>query len=128
MQAQTATPVLVHTRGRAVRVPYVIEVSVRSEHTFWTGFTQNLTDGGVFLATPREVAIGTIVEFELRLPDTGTPWTVRGEVRWTRAANAAGPGSPPGCGVRFIDLDPDLEARIVSFTLRTRDAMFYDEA
>jgi uncharacterized protein (TIGR02266 family) len=114
-------------RARRLRVPYVVEVSFASEHNFWTGFTRDLSEGGVFLATPREVPVGTIVQFELRLPDTTTPWEVRAEVRWTRAQDAAGPDSPPGIGVRFIDLDAALEARIAAFVGQTRDTMFYDE-
>lgn len=115
-------------RPRPARVPYVVEVTFTSEHNFWTGFTQDLSSGGVFMATPKEVPVGTIVQFELRLPDTGTPWMVRGEVRWNRAQGAAGADSPPGVGVRFIDLDKKLEAKIASFIGQTRDTMFHDEA
>lgn len=112
--------------ARGFRVPYVVEVSVSSDHNFWSGFTHNLSEGGVFLATPREVPIGSVVQFELRLPNTGTPWLVRGEVRWTRGPDAAGPDSPPGIGVRFVDLDPALEREITEF-ITARESYFYDE-
>jgi hypothetical protein len=103
----TATPT---ASRRQVRVPYVIEVTLSSEHNFWTGFTENLSEGGVFLATPREVPLGTQVL----------------EVRWVRAANAVEQGSPPGLGVRFVNLDPELELEIGMFTRTDRDATFFD--
>lgn len=115
----------VASERRTLRVPYVVEVSMASDNNFWTGFTENLSEGGVFLATPREVPLGTHVQFELRLPTSG-PWQVRGEVRWVRAANAVAPGSAPGVGVRFVDLDPVLESEIAAFLGAGREAMFFD--
>ena len=114
------------TQRRSLRVPYVVEVTLASEHNFWTGFTENLSEGGVFLATPREVAVGTQVQFELRLPTGVKTWQVRGEVRWVRAADAVDTGSPPGVGVQFVDLDPALEAEIVEFLTGGGQSMFFD--
>lgn len=120
------TPGQTESQRRSLRVPYVVEVTLGSDHNFWTGFTENLSEGGVFLATPREVAIGTHVQFELRLPTGDHTWQVRGEVRWVRAANAVSDGSAPGVGVRFVDLDPGLEAEIARFLRGGGQAMFFD--
>lgn len=112
---------------RPVRVPFVVEVSSASSHEFWTGFTSNLSAGGVFVATPAPVALGTIVQFEMRLPGNGATYPVKGEVRWQRAEDASNPNSPPGIGIRFIDLDPALQTRIEEFVNSQRDTMFYDD-
>lgn len=111
---------------RHVRVPYVVEVTLASDHNFWTGFTENLSEGGVFLATPREVTLGTLVQFELRLPNSKQTWVVHGVVRWTRAANAVEDGSAPGVGVSFVGLDPQLELEIAEFLGTGREAIFFD--
>ena len=44
------------------RVPFTVEVSVASEHNFFTGFTSNISEGGVFIATDLPPPLGTIVE------------------------------------------------------------------
>lgn len=110
---------------RAERVELAVEVTVHSEHTFWSGFTSNVSTGGVFIATDRKVPLGTRVRFELALPGTQT-WSIEGEVRWLRDAVFA-ERIPPGIGLQFIDVPADAQAAIDKFVSTKRDALFFDD-
>lgn len=114
-------------RRRAFRVPFTVEVNVESEHNFWTGFTQNLSEGGLFVATEREVPMGSIVQFEMRLPGSDRVWLVVGCVRWARGADAATEDAPVGIGLQFVDVEPELAALIETFIQRSRDSLFFDD-
>lgn len=114
-------------RRRQFRVPYVVEVSAESDHNFWTGFTHNLSEGGLFLATPREVPLGSVVQFELRLPGMTKSWLVKTEVRWVRGPEAASEEAPAGIGLAFVELDPDLEVQINKFVSSQRESLFFDD-
>src|SRR5262245_49515666 len=89
---------------RARRVPLQVEVTLESEHNFFAGLANNVSEGGVFVATPNPPDVGSVVGFELVLGDQR--FAVRGVVRWIRSELAASPGAPTGCGVKWTDL-PD---------------------
>lgn len=99
-------------------------MTLESEHNFFTGITSNLSDGGVFVATPAPPPIGSQVGFELLLG--GGRFLVIGTVRWVRDENAASPGAPAGCGVRFETLEDGALAAIHRF-IEVRDTDFYEE-
>lgn len=109
------------------RAPLEIEVTLESEHNFYCGITNDISEGGVFVATYQPPEVGTIVEIELALPTSGHVFRVLGEVRWLRDVNAACEGCPPGCGVRFVELDARAQAAIAEF-VRQRDTVLYEAA
>lgn len=99
-----------------------LEVGVGSESNFYLGFTENLSSGGVFIATYLVKPIGSSVNVELTMPD-GEHLSIEGTVRWTRGETA---GGWPGMGVQFAALAPAQEAKIREF-LAMREPMFYDD-
>jgi uncharacterized protein (TIGR02266 family) len=113
-------------RREHIRVPVAVEVTATSGHNFWTGFTQNMSAGGVFLATDLDAPIGAILEFELAIPG-GPPVAVRAEVRWTREASAADEHQPAGLGLRFLGLSDPLARRIEAFIESQRESLFFDD-
>lgn len=120
-----STPPPAAPRRQQFRVPFVVEVNLTSDHTFWTGFTNNLSSGGVFLASPRPLPLGSRVQFELRLPDDGQTSLITAEVRWYREEGAI-EGEPGGMGLQFVDLDTDLQGRIDEFVKSQRETLFFD--
>lgn len=98
-----------------------LEVNIGSESNFYLGFTENLSSGGVFIATYSLKAIGSKVEIALTLPD-GAVLTMPGVVRWLRQPSGEG---WPGIGVQFEKVSAEDEARIRKF-LSLREPMFYD--
>jgi uncharacterized protein (TIGR02266 family) len=109
---------------RAPRVPLEVEVTLESEHNFFTGITDNLSEGGIFVAMPAPPPVGSEVGFELVLG--GERFLVTGAVCWVRDARAASTGLPEGCGVRWARLEPRALEAIHRF-VAVRDTDFYEE-
>lgn len=87
---------------RSLRLGLHANVTAESETNFFTGFTENISEGGVFISTFSPPPIGE--EIALRLTIRGeSELIVQGCVRWHRCDEQ---GQPVGCGVQFIDLQP----------------------
>jgi uncharacterized protein (TIGR02266 family) len=106
---------------RRPRQTVEIEVGISSESNFFVGFTENVSEGGVFVATYALKPVGAHVDVVLTFP-SGASIQVPGVVRWLRDASSEG---WPGMGVQFEQLSPEDETNIRKF-LSLREPMFYD--
>ncbi len=97
-----------------------------SDHNFYTGFTQNISEGGLFVATSNIQKIGSQLAFTFTLHPDPDPITVEGVVRWIRPHSEFNE-SPAGMGVMFHALDPLAKARIDEFIRRRRESIFFDD-
>jgi len=107
------------------RIPLQVEVSLSSEHNFYTGFTSDISEGGVFVATRESLALGTSVQFDLKLGSGQLQ--VTGVVRWVREYSALTQEVPPGVGVEFVDLHPKAAKIINAFIQQRRESLFFDD-
>lgn len=100
-------------------------LSTGSHHQIYTGFSQDIKDGGIFIATfePRENGSEVVVNFKLPKDKN---ISALGVVHFVREYNPNVPELPPGMGVQFKNLSRANQDAIESF-LETRTAMFYDE-
>ncbi len=89
------------------------DVEFLGDSHFITGITQDLSEGGVFVATYQRLPIGTPVCLAFELPD-GHRVEARGHVRWIRAEREDA-GSRPGLGIAFSELDAESLAKISEF-------------
>jgi Tfp pilus assembly protein PilZ len=111
--------------------PYVDEVSVDtmlstgSSHQIYNGFSQNVRDGGIFIATFETRHKGADVLVNFKLPENKIISTA-GVVQFVREYNPNRPDVPPGMGVKFRNLTRANQQAIEEF-LETRTAMFYDD-
>jgi uncharacterized protein (TIGR02266 family) len=101
-----------------------LDVTVGSDHNFYAGFAENLSAGGVFIATHKLKPVGSKIELSINLPG-GDKVHAYGEVRWIRIFNESS-DTPPGMGVKFIDVQPSAIAAIDAFLAR-RDPLFFDD-
>lgn len=101
-----------------------LDVTVGSDHNFYAGFAENLSSGGVFIATHKLKPVGSKIELTINLPD-GVQLRADGEVRWIRVFNELS-DTPPGMGVKFTNLAGASVAVIQSF-LEHRDPLFFDD-
>jgi uncharacterized protein (TIGR02266 family) len=111
----------------AERYDLEVKVDLESDHNFYTGLTQNISAGGLFIATHALKKIGDRITLKFSLPGNAEPVSVETEVRWIRENTAlmrADGGT--GMGVRFINLSPEASAAIDKF-LQSRDSLFYDD-
>jgi uncharacterized protein (TIGR02266 family) len=102
-----------------------LEVTFASEHNFYAGLVENLSAGGVFVATHQLKRVGDILELNLKLPGHDAPFVCKGEVRWLRPYNEHS-DAQPGMGVRFVEIDPATSAAIERF-VRGREPLLYDD-
>ena len=109
------------------RVEATVQVSLQSDHNFWTGFTRDIGEGGVFVMTPDPPELGTVVHFQMALPGDPVVHSVVGVVRWVRGEVLASSDLPVGMGVKFVDLPENLRAAIQHFMDRGRDSLFFDD-
>jgi uncharacterized protein (TIGR02266 family) len=117
-------------RRTSPRVDLELEVTLESDSNFYTGLTQDISTGGLFVSTHRLRKIGQHVMLKFSLPGSSVPLMVECEVRWLREA---GPihdhrahDHPPGMGLKFLNLSPDARLAIAHF-LKARDSIFYDD-
>ncbi|HEY1587601.1 MAG TPA: TIGR02266 family protein [Polyangia bacterium] len=109
---------------RATRVPLEVEVTLESEHNFFSGVANNVSEGGIFVATTNPPPLGSEVGFELVLG--GERFLVMGVVRWVRDERAASSGAPVGCGVKWGHLEEGAIDAIHRF-LDVRQTDFFEE-
>ena len=68
-------------------------------------YTENLSSGGTFVATNRELPIGTQIQLVLGFPGLLEPIAISGTVRWTRGGRGPGEvvveGEEAGAGIEF---------------------------
>jgi len=112
-------------RRKHTRITLKTEVHLGSESNFYTGFTNDISEGGVFISTHAVFTRGQIIDLEFSLPDGQDPIKVQAEVRWFREYNPSSDG-PPGMGLQFVSLTDEQRARIDAFTT-DRETLFYDD-
>jgi uncharacterized protein (TIGR02266 family) len=112
-------------RRTAPRLELELEVGLSSESNFYTGLTQDISTGGLFVATHHLRKVGQHVTVHLTLP--GTPkMTIDCEVRWIRESTPLLGSTTTGMGLKFSELTPQARLAISNF-LRARDSIFYDD-
>jgi uncharacterized protein (TIGR02266 family) len=112
----------------AERFELQVAVDFESDHNFYTGLTQNISTGGLFIATHQMRRIGDRIKVSFSLPGAPGPIAVDTEVRWLRENSPllrVGDGVT-GMGVRFVDLAPEASRAIETF-LQNRDSLYYDD-
>jgi Tfp pilus assembly protein PilZ len=92
----------------AIRHLLEIEVAVECDGTKRVGFTENMSTGGVFVATYLSAKQGSKVVVELTMRG-GETVRLAGEARWQRPSSVE---RWPGVGVKFDDSGLEHEARM----------------
>ena len=98
-----------------------LELTLQSESTIWIGHAENVSDGGVFVATKELKPIGTEVEMTLKLPGNLLPVWSLGVVAWIRETSGK-VDAPLGMGIQFRLIADEALRRIRDF-VRERQAM-----
>jgi uncharacterized protein (TIGR02266 family) len=115
----------VDERRQQPRFSVAVQVTMESEHNFYTGLTQDLSGGGLFVATHNIRPIGEEVHVHFTLPTSRDPIDAIAQVRWVRPTSVPGGGVEAGMGLMFIELGPQAREAVKAF-LRQRESLFYD--
>jgi len=111
-------------RRGAERVSAEIEIGFQSESNFYSGFSENISEGGVFVATYHKHRLGERHMVQLMLPGQDQSIEVLVEVKWVREADPAH-DVKPGYGLQFVDLT-DGAREIIERFVRKRAPMFFE--
>jgi len=107
------------------RVPLQVGVGVHSESNFYVGMSNDISEGGLFIATHQVPPVGSELEVELFLPG-GVEVRALATVRWvSEPRELQDPWARPGMGVQFADLDARGHAAIAEF-IENRAPLFFD--
>jgi len=106
------------------RIAIEADIGFQSDTNFFTGFTEDISTGGIFIATFDYQPIGSKMMINFTLPD-GHLITSEGTVRWVREYNDSTPNVEPGMGVQFESLNSRDMDTINGF-LTQREPLFYD--
>ncbi len=93
---------------------------------FITEYSQNISEGGMFVKSKAPLPVGTVVSFEFKLKDNFSLIQGMGQVTWVRS-NSVDPNSPNGMGIRFRELSPQskqLISTMVQNVLKKGGAVF----
>lgn len=90
------------------RVVLNARVTAQSEDNFFSGLTENISEGGVFVSTFSPPGVGERIRLNLSV-DNERDLSVEGVVRWHRYDDS---GDVTGCGVQFAALGPEQQRRI----------------
>ncbi len=108
---------------RARRVTLQANVDLYSDTNFYTGFSSDLSDGGIFVATCNILDEGTEVDIAFTLPGN-CRIEARGIVRWLREFNDQHPDVAPGMGIEFVEMPDDSRHAVHAFTSK-REPIFW---
>lgn len=100
-----ADPRRLHDRA-PTELAAVVDLGTESAHAV----VQNLSAGGLFVATERLAAQGAMIGVEFALPGDLGAVRAKAEVRWARRGSSD--GEVGGMGLRFVDLESDEAAAI----------------
>ncbi len=98
-----------------------VDIGLLSDSYFYTGLSQDLSRGGVFVATYQRKPPGTHIALYFVLPD-GHAVSADGVVRWTRDASD---DLPPGMGISFENLNP-RDVTAIGRYCRARAPLYHD--
>lgn len=129
-------PVPAQDRRRAPRYALSLAITMQGENNFYAGLSEDMSEGGVFIATHHALPIGTPVVLSFTLPDADEPLSVYGTVQWLRGPDATarwdsnfGAGSEtgvmPGMGIKFHEMDP-ASLKAIRYFVRRRSPVFFD--
>jgi uncharacterized protein (TIGR02266 family) len=116
----------IHNVRASERFDLEVKVDLESDHNFYTGLTQNISSGGLFIATHHLRKIGDHITLKFTLPNSDRQIAVETEVRWIRENTALMRADGTGMGVRFINLSAEAKTVIDGF-LQNRESLYYDD-
>jgi uncharacterized protein (TIGR02266 family) len=109
------------------RVALEVAVTLESDHNFYAGVVDDVSEGGVFIATHAPPPVGATVDLALTLGDGAAPFPCSGVVRWIRDYYPESPDAPNGCGVQWLSLSTAALDAIREF-VAARSTLLYEAA
>jgi len=110
----------------SARRPLETEVDFGGDSQFFTGFTKNISAGGLFVATHEELAMGSVIRVKFGITTIDREFDLAAEVRWHRPYRESQPMVSAGYGVCFVNISPEDQA-VLNEYLQTAETLFFDD-
>src|SRR5262245_36899076 len=107
-------------RRKTERENFKVPVDYSAVDAFFSEFTTNINEGGMFVETETPPPLDATVQLQIRLPDLSTPIKLGGRVAWVSDGKGE---APPGMGIEFQDLTPQIRATINDLVRRLRQKL-----
>ena len=109
-------------RRRYDRKPFAAEITGTSATNFFMGFSEDVSEGGLFLSTMSPPAIGEVVELLVKVSEQES-FLVEGVVRWHREVAT----TVTGCGIQFRHVSPAVKMRFEQLLLDLqKEPLFFE--
>src|SRR5688572_19028872 len=102
-------------KRRQMRAGVTLLVEYEGAEELLSDYTDNLSSGGTFVATARELEVGSAVRLALSFPGLLEPISVDGVVRWIRE------GEERGVGIEFSEGEGRTRLAEIVERIRSRD-------
>jgi uncharacterized protein (TIGR02266 family) len=102
-------------RRRPERRKLIARVEMETERASYVANTENISTGGLFVATDHTHSLGERMKLRLQLPGQDTPLTLEAEVRWIRRSAATEGVAVTGIGLLFVGLTSQAVGAIRRF-------------
>jgi uncharacterized protein (TIGR02266 family) len=90
-----------------------LRIGWASQREFLAVYSENISQGGVFVATPAPPPLREVIELQLDLPDGEPPARTQAEVvQRITVEEARASGRVAGAGLQFIGSDDDFRRRL----------------
>lgn len=97
----------VQDRREFLRIPVTTKVKFKDGDREEVLFTDDLSEGGLFLKSTNPPFVGTVLQLEVSIPTVDKLLTIKGEVAWRLEGK--------GCGVRFVKVTQAQKKMIKNF-------------
>ncbi|HOW51985.1 MAG TPA: PilZ domain-containing protein [bacterium] len=118
---QKKNPMIDKRKSPRIELELSVSFAVSSDvpHNFFPGIMQDISTGGIFLATKQMLPIGTRLRLSFIIDNRQI--SGHAEVRWLRQPSPSLPaGIDPGMGLLFLDLSAD-DRETIEFYIRQQN-------
>lgn len=99
-------------RREFLRIPLTTKVKFKDGDREEVLFTDDLSEGGLFLKSENPPFVGTVLQLEVSIPNIDKLISLKGEVAWRLEGK--------GCGVRFLKVTLAQKKMIKSFVSQSQ--------
>lgn len=97
-------------RRQELRVPVTMRARYHTGDDFAHNYIGNLSNGGVFITTPKPLPLDTVVKLYLFFEDKKLEIEVEGKVVWENTQGGRlKDNTKPGMGIKFTKLEPEAK-------------------
>jgi len=108
-------------RRRNTRQNFAAEITASSATNFFMGFSEDISEGGLFLSTMSPPDVGEVITLVVKVGEESVE--VQGEVRWHRFVTNV----VTGCGIAFKQLQPEAQVRFEKILLDLqKEPLFFE--